>query len=71
MYHISRSQVGTLVFDPLLGDSGEENVYVGDPSFEERGSSSEGKPRDPGDDVRGFEGLWRVWSSLVDQGLTL
>ena len=57
------------MFDPLLGN--RENVYLG----VGRGSSwsptsSGGKQRDPGVDMREFAALWSVWSSLEDQKLT-
>ncbi len=72
------SQVGTLVFDPLLDSDSRESIYVGgDSSSWASASASLPSPqetprlRDPMEDVQEFKGLWSVWSSLVERGLTL
>ena len=60
-------QVGTLVFDPMVGAS-QKDVYLGVGG--ERWTALGGaKLRSPDWDLKEFDSLWDVWLSVFDQGL--
>ena len=59
-------QLGTLVFDPLRGDS--DSVYLG--TGESWSVAAYSNQLDAKADRKEFSVLWDVWSSMLDDGLT-
>ena len=65
-FRVNVVQLGTLVFDPLLGDP--ETIYLG--TGEAWTAVDYGTELDAKFDRKVFSTLWDTWSNMLDEGVT-